>query len=52
MFTEQILVRFTGGSDGGVPGDDRLVIDALGNLYGTTVFGRQDGMGLVFEIKP
>lgn len=51
-YTEQILVRFTGGSNGGVPEDDRLVMDVSGNLYGTTVFGGQGGMGVVFKMKP
>jgi uncharacterized repeat protein (TIGR03803 family) len=51
-FTEQVLIRFSGGSDGGVPEDDRLAMDASGNLYGTAVFGGQDGAGVVFKIKP
>jgi uncharacterized repeat protein (TIGR03803 family) len=53
-----ILYVFTGGSDGSAPGGG-LVMDATGNLYGTTVFGGQAcpewgsaGCGVVFEVTP
>jgi len=37
-WTETVLYRFTGGSDGAEPIGD-LVFDAAGNLYGTTIQG-------------
>ena len=36
---ETILYAFQGGPDGAEPRDDRLAIDAVGSLYGTTVGG-------------
>lgn len=51
------LYDFTGGSDGAFPYDG-LVVDAQGNLYGTTEGGGNsgcqdnDGCGVVFEITP
>lgn len=51
------LYDFTGGSDGAFPYDG-LVMDAQGNLYGTTSAGGKsgcqygDGCGVVFEITP
>jgi len=48
-WTETVLYRFKGGSDGDGP-DASLVLDAAGNLYGTTVAG---GLGscsvLIFQ---
>jgi uncharacterized repeat protein (TIGR03803 family) len=57
---ETILYAFQGGPDGAALQDDRLAIDAAGNLYGTTVGGGANpcnnnmnaGCGVVFEIKP
>ena len=43
--------EFTGGSDGGNPAGS-VVLDASGNLYGTTFSGGADGRGVVFEITP
>jgi uncharacterized repeat protein (TIGR03803 family) len=63
-FTETILYRFQGFADGATPEDDRLVIDASGNIFGTTAeggnstacpadgFGTPGGCGVVFEITP
>jgi uncharacterized repeat protein (TIGR03803 family) len=52
---ETILYAFQGGSDGSVPEDDRLVMDAAGNLYGTTfaggIIGNSVANGVVFEVK-
>ena len=50
VWTEAILHRFTGGSDGGFPLSN-LVFDSRGNLYGTTNLGGS-GYGVVFEITP
>jgi uncharacterized repeat protein (TIGR03803 family) len=53
---ETILHRFNG-RDGYGPSMEKLVFDAVGNLYGTTVFGGKSGCtnfgcGVVFEITP
>jgi len=48
---ETILYAFRGGSDGSEPIPDRLLLDANGNLYGTTFIGGT-GDGVVFEIVP
>lgn len=54
-WTEHILYRFTGGSDGGAPASG-LVLDQAGNLYGTTVIGGSGctgkGCGTVYELSP
>ena len=58
VWTESVLYRFTGGSDGAYP-VARLVFDSLGNLYGTTENGGNvggscytAGCGVVFELTP
>ncbi len=56
-WTETVLYAFTGGSDGGQPYAG-LVMDASGNLYGTTESGGNSGSncssgcGVVFELSP
>lgn len=58
-WTESILYNFTGGADGGRP-DSGVIIDAAGNLYGTTDFGGTytcavtgtNGCGTVFKLAP
>ena len=47
-WTEGVLYRFTGGSDGANP-NAALVVDKTGNLYGTTYGGGQS-YGVIFEI--
>jgi uncharacterized repeat protein (TIGR03803 family) len=42
-----VLHTFTGGVDGGYPGD--LILDSAGNLYGTAWYGPSGG-GVVYEI--
>ena len=51
-----LLYTFSGGADGGSPGAS-LLLDSLGNLYGTTAYGGDlkcnppDGCGTVFEVN-
>jgi hypothetical protein len=45
------LYDFTGGNDGAAPYSN-LVMDAYGNLYGTTSAGGVNGDGTVFEFTP
>jgi uncharacterized repeat protein (TIGR03803 family) len=47
---ETILHSFTG-NDGSNPYGS-LIFDKAGNLYGTTLFGGENGDGVVFELKP
>ncbi|MGC9948411.1 MAG: choice-of-anchor tandem repeat GloVer-containing protein [Bryobacteraceae bacterium] len=44
-----ILYSFTGGADGGFP-EARVILDAAGNLYGTTTAGGVDGHGVVYKL--
>ena len=44
------MANFTGGADGANPGG-RLLVDASGNLFGTTLSGGAHGSGTVFELK-
>ncbi|MFZ0684142.1 MAG: choice-of-anchor tandem repeat GloVer-containing protein [Terriglobales bacterium] len=47
------LYSFKGGADGGSPYFGDLVLDAKGNLYGTTLAGGvAPGLGVVFEVTP
>jgi large repetitive protein len=49
-YTEKVLHSFTGsGGDGGSPVAG-LIMDASGNLYGTTQMGGTGGYGIVFEL--
>ena len=49
---ETVLYTFTGGADGGNPGYVGLILDAAGNLYGTTQSGGAFGNGTVFKLTP
>ncbi len=53
-WTETVLYRFSGGSDGGfAPGNsfaDALVFDQAGNVYGTAPAGGTSGNGVVFKL--
>lgn len=50
-WTEQVLYRFNGGSDGSIP-ETGLTFDTAGNLYGDTNYGGVDNAGTVFELTP
>lgn len=50
-WTHTLLYSFTGGVDGGSPASG-LILDAAGNLYGTTPVGGAWGRGEVYEIIP
>lgn len=57
-WSETVLYRFQGGSDGADPDLSALVRDGSGNLYGTTVFGGDNPVciggdcGTAFELTP
>jgi uncharacterized repeat protein (TIGR03803 family)/YVTN family beta-propeller protein len=50
-WTEHVLHRFTGGSDGGQPVAS-LMLDLAGNVYGTTGYGGAYAYGVVFKLTP
>lgn len=54
-WTETILYRFTGNSDGGNPQGD-LLVDQSENVYGTAMFGGSGmcdpGCGVIYELMP
>jgi len=51
QWTEQILYSFAGGTDGAMP-IGQPVLDAAGNIYGTTQQGGASNYGIVFELVP
>lgn len=51
QWTEQILYSFAGGTDGALP-IGQPVLDAAGNIYGTTQKGGDLDYGTVFELIP
>jgi uncharacterized repeat protein (TIGR03803 family) len=50
-WTESILWNFGNGSDGVLP-IAGLLMDASGNLYGTTSYGGTYGVGVLFKLTP
>lgn len=48
--TFTVLYHFTNGADGGYPSSD-LIVDAQGNVYGTTSAGGSANMGTVFMVS-
>jgi uncharacterized repeat protein (TIGR03803 family) len=50
-WTKTVLYSFQGGSDGGIPVGG-LRFGVLGDLYGTTSWGGQNGGGTAFELEP
>jgi uncharacterized repeat protein (TIGR03803 family) len=51
-WTETVLYRFSGGSDGSNPGGGHLIFDQTGNLYGITLVGGAYAEGTVFQLVP
>ncbi len=57
-WTENVLYRFPGGSDGWQPTLGSLVFDKTGNIYGVTMDGGSDGCyggdgcGVIFKLTP
>jgi uncharacterized repeat protein (TIGR03803 family) len=49
--TETVRYSFTGGSDGAYPLAG-LLVDRIGNLFGTTAEGGAHGLGVVFRVNP
>jgi len=49
-WTETVLYRFSGGSDGGEPSYGDLVFDQAGNLYGTTYYGGDTNCDAPFRL--
>jgi uncharacterized repeat protein (TIGR03803 family) len=50
-WTETTLYTFNGQPDAGYPLSS-LILDAAGNLYGTTYFGGNDDYGTAFKLSP
>jgi len=50
-WTETVLYKFTGGSDGSLPAGG-VALDSAGNIYGATVTGGTIAPGVVYEIVP
>jgi hypothetical protein len=50
-WSEAVLHKFRGGSDGSTP-TAGLILDASGDLYGTTASDVYEGFGTVFEVTP
>jgi uncharacterized repeat protein (TIGR03803 family) len=50
-WTQRVLLQFNAGSEGAYPCAN-LILDAAGNLYGTTNMGGAIGYGTVFELTP
>lgn len=48
----KVIHQFTGGKDGAVGSLGNLLLDAAGNLYGTTELGGVNGSGTVYELSP
>jgi uncharacterized repeat protein (TIGR03803 family) len=50
-WNETVLHSFTGGADGANPMNANVILDSVGNLYGTTAFGGANGSGIVYELS-
>lgn len=51
-WTETVLYRFQGGSDGATPNYGDLLFDKGGNIFGVTIVGGANGQGTVYELMP
>jgi uncharacterized repeat protein (TIGR03803 family) len=51
-WTSKPLHAFSGREADGSSPNAALIFDTAGNLYGTTSFGGEDGVGTVFELSP
>jgi uncharacterized repeat protein (TIGR03803 family) len=53
-WTETVLYSFndTNGNDGAIPGEQQLISDSSGALYGTTSQGGLYGYGTIFKLTP
>lgn len=49
---ETVLYSFTGSTDGAGPAYGNLILDQAGNLYGTTPYGGDNDLGVVFKLTP
>lgn len=49
-WVENTIYDFQGGTAGGYPPAGNIIFDAAGNLYGATVYGGDNGKGMVFEL--
>jgi len=49
---ETVLHRFTGKANDGMTSEQGLVADPAGSLYGTTIRGGANGIGVIFKIDP
>src|SRR5579859_3147404 len=47
----RVIYTFTGGSDGSAGSASRLMIDAVGNLYGVCTVGGANGFGTVYKMS-
>jgi uncharacterized repeat protein (TIGR03803 family) len=50
-WTETVLYKFSGGTDGGNPANG-VIADSEGKLYGTTRLGGKFGYGTIFRLSP
>ena len=51
-WTEQVLFSFNSSGTGGALPNSGVILDAVGNLYGTTTTAGANGGGTVFELSP
>jgi uncharacterized repeat protein (TIGR03803 family) len=49
-WTETLLYKFSGGSDGANPGYGDLTFGPTGDIFGTTYFGGNNAQGVVYEL--
>jgi uncharacterized repeat protein (TIGR03803 family) len=52
VWSEDLLYSFKGGNDDGAGPSSALLLDAAGNLYGTTAGGGPSNNGTVFKLVP